>query len=162
MSQPPLPARFGQQLGIASTRYRGLIERLLAPHDLTWPQFTVLLHLARRRHPGRISDIALAVELTQPAVTKVVQKFAAQGLVEILRDEDDARIRLVCITPAGLSRQTAVQQSFGPMFVRLLEGWSAEDLERLIADLERLSTAMHALGRRGPGVPSSADEENQD
>lgn len=145
MNQLPLPARFGQQMGIASNLYRGLIERLLAPHDLTWPQFTLLLHLARRGGPGRISEIAATIELTQSAVTKVVQKFAGQGLVEILRDDHDARNRPVRITPAGLARQTAVQQSFGPMFDTLLSGWSTEDLERLIADLTRLSVQMDAL-----------------
>lgn len=149
MSTLPLPARFGQQLGIVTTRYRALIERLLAPHDLTWPQFTLLLHLARRGGPGRISEMAAAVELTQPAVTKVVQKFAAQGLVEVLRDDHDARNRLVRITPAGLARQGAVQRAFAPMFDALLSGWPAADLERLIADLARLTAAIEVLDPGG-------------
>lgn len=148
MQQPPLPARFGQQLGIVSTLYRGLIEQLLAPHDLTWPQFTLLLHLARRGGPSRISEIAAAVELTQPAVTKVVRKFAGQGLVEILRDDLDARNRPVRITPEGRARQTAVQQSFGPMFDTLLSGWTKEELEQLIADLTRLTAQLSALRQR--------------
>lgn len=149
MQSPPLPARFGQQLGVVTSLYRGLIERLLAPHDVTWPQFTLLLHLARRGGPARISDIAAAIDLTQPAVTKVVQKFAAQNLVEIRRDDADARNRPVRITPDGLARLTAIQQSFGPIFNQLLQGWEEDQLERLIADLTRLSQTLTALAEAG-------------
>jgi MarR family transcriptional regulator, transcriptional regulator for hemolysin len=147
MQEPPISARFGQQLGVVSTLYRGLIERFLSPHDLTWAQFSLLLHLARRAGPGGISEMAVAVELTQSAVTKVVQKFVAQGLVEILRDDHDARNRLVRITPVGIVRLQAVQQSFGPVFDDLLAGWRIDELERLIADLTRLTTKLNALKR---------------
>lgn len=147
MQQPPLPARFGQQLGVVSTLYRGLIERLLAPHDVTWAQFTLLLHLARRGGPSRISEIAVAIELTQPAVTKVVQKFVNQKLVQIQRDDTDARNKPVRITAEGMAHVTAIQRSFGPVFDELLEGWHEADLERLIADLMGLAEKLSALNK---------------
>jgi MarR family transcriptional regulator, transcriptional regulator for hemolysin len=145
MQQPPLPARFGQQLGVVSTLYRGLVERLLTPHDVTWAQFALLLHLARRGGPSRISEIASAIELTQPAVTKIVQKFASQNLVEIHRDQIDGRNRLVRITPDGIARLLAIQRMFGPVFDELLEGWEEIDLDRLIADLLRLTDRLNAM-----------------
>lgn len=147
MSEPPLPARVGQQLGIFATRYQALIERLLAPHDLTFAQFAVLLHLARRGEPGRVSEVAAAVELTQPAVTKILQKFASLGLVEILRDARDGRNRPARITAAGLARVGDVQRSFAPAFDRLLAGWTADGLEHLITDLSRLTARMDEMGR---------------
>lgn len=145
MQRPPLPARFGQQLGIVTTLYRGLIERLLAPHDVTWAQFALLLHLARQGRPSRISDIATAIEVTQPAVTKVVQKFLRQNLVEIARDDQDARNRPVTITAKGLARLSAIQGAFGPMFSQLLAGWPEQDLERLITDLTTLTQRLRDL-----------------
>jgi MarR family transcriptional regulator, transcriptional regulator for hemolysin len=145
MQQPPLPARLGQQLGIVSTLYRGLIERLLAPHDVTWAQFTLLLHLARRGGASRISEIAAAIELTQPAVSKVVQKFAQSRWIEIGRDDTDARNRPVRITTEGMARLAAMQRSFGPVFGELLDGWQQADLERLVVDLARLTEKLNAL-----------------
>ena len=145
MQQPPLPARLGQQLGVVSTLYRGLIERLLAPHDVTWAQFTLLLHLARREGASRISEIAAAIELTQPAVSKVVQKFAHLRWIDIGRDDTDARNRPVRITTEGLARLAAMQRSFGPVFGELLDGWQQAELERLIADLKRLAEKLNAL-----------------
>lgn len=145
--QPPLPARFGQQLGIASTLYAGLIARLLEPHGLTSPQFALLVHLARRGKPSRISEMAAAVELTQPAVTKAVQKFVGLGWVEVGRDSRDARNRPVRITPAGQARLGEVQRGFGPAFARLLDGWSEAELERLTADLARLTARLEEMRR---------------
>ncbi len=142
---PPLPARFGQQLGIVSTLYSALIARLLEPHGLTYPQFTLLLHLARRGAPQRVSDMAQAVELTQSAVTKAVQKFTALGLVEVMRDGHDGRNKPVQITPQGQAKLTEVQRAFGPAFAELLDGWSLEALERLTADLTRLSATLDAM-----------------
>jgi DNA-binding MarR family transcriptional regulator len=148
-SPPPLPARFGQQMGIAGQLYAGLIARLLEPHALTWAQFALLLHLARRGGPSRVSEMAAAVELTQSAVTKAVQKFAGLGLVEVGRDSRDARNWPVSITPKGLARLNEVQRAFGPAFAELLDGWSEAELERLIADLARLTARLEAMRRGG-------------
>lgn len=144
-SEASLPARLGQRLGIVAQLYTGLVTRLLEPHDLTWPQFALLVHLARRGAPARISDMAEGVDLSQPAVTKIVQKFTALGLVEVSRDTSDQRSRPVRITAQGLARLDAVQRSFAPAFDALLDGWEPEALERLTADLSRLSNRMEML-----------------
>jgi DNA-binding MarR family transcriptional regulator len=144
---PPLPARFGQQLGIASQLYSGLIARLLEPHDLTYPQFMLLVHLARQGQPRRISDMARTVDLTQSAVTKAVQKFRALGWVEIGQDDRDGRNKPVRLTSLGQSQLVAVQRSFGPVFAEVLEGWDAGSLERLIHDLGILSEKLQRMRR---------------
>lgn len=145
IAPPPLPARFGQQLGITSQLYSALIARLLEPHDLTYPQFMLLVHLARQGQPRRISDMARAVDLTQSAVTKAVQKFMALGWVEIGQDVRDGRNKPVRITALGQARLVAVQQSFGPVFAELLQGWDSQALERLIHDLGMLSARLQSL-----------------
>ncbi|UYV35952.1 MarR family winged helix-turn-helix transcriptional regulator [Rhodobacteraceae bacterium D3-12] len=145
MKNLPLPARFGQQMGITSQLYIGLMSRIIEPHGLTYAQFTVLLHLARRKHPTRVSDMARAVELNQPAVTKVVQKFIANGWAETTPDASDQRSRQIAITDAGRTHIAEVQQSFGPMFARLLDGWSEDHLDRFIADLQTLTNTLETL-----------------
>jgi DNA-binding MarR family transcriptional regulator len=141
-------AAFGQQLGIVSQLYAGLIERLLAPYGLTWPQFTVLVFLARRSAPARISDAAAATGLTQPAVTKMVQKFIGLGWVATGRDAADQRNRPLTLTDQGRASIGAIQQAFGPAFAALTAGFAPADLARLTADLARLTDALNALNRR--------------
>lgn len=132
-------AALGVQLGITSQLYLALMARLVEPHGLTYPQFALLVHLSRRSEPARISDMALAVELTQPAVTKAVQKFQTLGLVQVTTDRADGRNRLVSLTPEGRARVGAVQRAFAPAFAGMLAGWSPDDIARLTADLARLS-----------------------
>lgn len=138
MLPPDQIARFGVQLGIISQLYLALMARLVEPHGLTYPQFALLVHLSRRSMATRISDMADAVELTQSAVTKAVQKFQTMGLVTVDKDPNDARGRLVAMTAKGRAHVAAVQQGFGPVFAGMLEGWSGEEISRLTADLARL------------------------
>ena len=141
----PLPARFGQQMGITGHLYTAMIARLLEPHDLTYAQFTVLLHLLRRTQPARMADICRAVELNQPAVSKVIQKFISKGWVVDTPDRDDGRARRLEITAAGRACAVTVQQAFGPAFAQLLDVWDPAALERLITDLERLAARLDQM-----------------
>lgn len=141
----PLAAQFGQQLGIVATKYSALVARLLEPHSLTLPQLAVLIHLVRRGEASRVSDIAKAVELTQSAVTKIVQKFDGHGLVTIARDQRDGRNKPVQITPQGAALLGAVQRSFGPAFAQLLDGWTPARVEAMIADLSALGAALDRM-----------------
>lgn len=150
---PPIEALFGQRLGIVTQQYSGLIVRLLEPHDLTWPQFALLVHLSRASGPSRVSDMVRALDLTQSAITKMVQKFANLGLVEVARDLNDARNRPVSITAQGRAHVGAVQRSFGPAFAVLTGGWDPDRLAGLLRDLEELSRRLESLRdtSTGPG-----------
>lgn len=150
MQHPPLPARFAVQLGILSNLYAGLMARLLDPHGLTYPQFMLLLHLDRRKGDARISDIARAIDLTQPAVTKIIQKFVAQGWVSSGQDARDQRSRPVRITEAGRAHAQTVQRSFAPAFATLLNDWQPDDIARLTEDLMRLSQTLDQMKSAGP------------
>lgn len=141
----PLPARFGQSMGIASQLYSELITRLLEPEGLTYPQFMVLLHLARRHDSTRVSDIVRAVNLTQSAVTKIVQKFRTLGWLTTRDDMNDHRSRKVEISPEGRAQVAAIQRRFGGAFEVLLKDWSNSDLNRFTSDLQKLIKRMEEM-----------------
>lgn len=153
---PGLSAEFGRQLAVASQLYTGLIARLLAPHQLTYGQFALLAHLGRHGGPTRVSDIARAVDLTQSAVTKAVQKFAGMGLVEIARDTVDQRNRPVRITAQGLQHLEEVQRAFSPAFAQLLDGWDMTELQRLTSDLTALSARLDAMRQQAAETEAPA------
>jgi DNA-binding MarR family transcriptional regulator len=100
-------AGLGVQLGILSQLYSGMMSRILDGFDLTYPQFAPLMHVSRRREASRVSDLVAAVDLTQSAVTKAIQKFTMMGLVEVSRDSTDQRNRPIRVTEAG--RQHVLQ-----------------------------------------------------
>ena len=65
-------------------------------------EFDVLLYL--RWHAGeevRISALLDAVPLSQPALSRLVARLEARGLLARSEAEDDARAVVVCLTEAG-------------------------------------------------------------
>jgi DNA-binding MarR family transcriptional regulator len=54
-----------------------------------------------RTGPRRLTDLAVAEEITQPSMTSLVTQLEQLGFAERRRDEADARVVLVAITPAG-------------------------------------------------------------
>ena len=118
-----------------STRMRTLLDRF----DLTDSQFSVLNHLARRMPEGQsVTAIAAAVEVKQPAVSKMVAKFEGMGWARFETLKDDARAKQVFLTHSGQAHLMEIQRALLPDFVAMLDGWSDEDIEALTAQLFRL------------------------
>lgn len=127
-------------LGIVTQLYSSRMTQLLGAHDLNTTQFALLNHLLR--HKGKnesVSDLAEALEVNQPAVTKIVQKLTRLELLTVTKDEQDSRKKWVSITPAGEQKLQAAMMALGPDVVEWFEDWSAEEMDRFIKDLGRLA-----------------------
>lgn len=115
---------------------------LLEPFGLTAGQFAILNHLARADQMGkaaeRISDIAAAVQVGQPAVTKAVVKFETAHLVSLSEDRGDRRVRRVKIAPAGHRLLENVRAAIGPDLANAYACLGADDLVQLTLLLKRL------------------------
>ncbi|WP_347191457.1 MarR family winged helix-turn-helix transcriptional regulator [Planktotalea arctica] len=106
---------------------------------LTEAQFSVLNHLARRMPEGQsVTAIAAAVEVKQPAVSKMVAKFEGLGWARFEATKSDARFKQVFLTEAGLAHLREVQRALLPNYVAMLDGWSDEEISALTAQLFRL------------------------
>jgi DNA-binding MarR family transcriptional regulator len=64
------------KMGIFTQLHSSRLHQLLAEFELNVSQFGILNHLARHQNaPQRITEIARAVEVNQPAVTKTIARF---------------------------------------------------------------------------------------
>ncbi len=80
------------------------------PDGLTTAQFSVLNHLLRLDTQQTIGDLARALQVSQPTMSSTVRRLEEKGLVTLVSDPDDRRIRRVTVTPDGtLARKTAVK-----------------------------------------------------
>ena len=111
----------GLLMAIASQLFTTRVATIVGQAQLTYTQFSLLNHLAGQAE-ATISEIAAAMEINQPGVSKVVQKLVEVDLIEVNQDPDDSRRRRVSITSAGRARLAESQ--------RLLEedgaGWFAD------------------------------------
>jgi DNA-binding MarR family transcriptional regulator len=96
-----LPALLAQ----ASQLISGEFHRVVAAHGLSVSEWRVLASLAGGP-PMSIGRLAAIAVTKQPTLTRLLDRMAAKGHVERLEHDNDRRITLVGITPAG-SRQVA-------------------------------------------------------
>ncbi len=127
-------------LSIVSLLYTSRMDSLLAKHDLTFGQFSILHHIAQPELSGgtSISEIAKVVALKQPAVTKTIAKFESRGLVLIAANGKDNRAKKVTATVEGLGTLQLIRQSMGPDLARVFAHFSANQLEQFVYQLKEL------------------------
>lgn len=108
------------------------------PHELNLDEFAFLLAVFFRPRP-RIKDVMQMTFLEAAHATKMAAKLARLGLLTETRNPDDARSKLLSLTPQGVA---LVQQglprlkALGQQSVGVL---SATELDTLATLLERLN-----------------------
>ena len=148
MSAPPLPFRIINWIGIIDQLAGSAANRLLLPLDLPLPQFTVLNHFSHR--PGAesgghtIMALARALQQPQPGITKTVRKLVDKGFLAERTNPRDGRSKLLQMTSKGIAAHQAGIASLMPELARAFDSWSAEDMQRLFADLDRLKVWLDA------------------
>lgn len=136
----PLIAECSTWLSIVSKLFNTRMGVLLAPHGLTPAQFSILHHVTRQRLDGghSISQIAAAVEVEQPAVTKTMTKFQNMGLVQITSHPSDKRSKLVQATPKAGKLLGDIYQDIGPDLFGVFNSLNGSDIAGFAAQLKTL------------------------
>ena len=83
--------------------------------DLSMREYDVLYTLSKRRHPINMTELNRHVLLSQPALSRLVDRLADRGLVERCADPADGRGVRLSLTEAGriLQRQVGRQHARG-------------------------------------------------
>jgi DNA-binding MarR family transcriptional regulator len=84
-------------------------EELSAEHGLTQQRYSLLLQIeASPERESTVGELTEKLQLGQTAVTEIVKRAVATGLIERRRSEEDARVSLLRLTPEGSRRMYAV------------------------------------------------------
>lgn len=78
------------------------------------------------------SDIAVRLELSEPAVTQMVARLQREGLIERTRDESDRRRWRLMVTTDGLAKAERARVAFEAVNARL-EKMMGEDIASEVA-----------------------------
>ena len=91
---------------LANARISKLLQaEMEGEQGLSLPAYEVLVRLSEAADGRlRMSDLATFTTLTPSGLTRLVDKLVADGLVERLRCDTDARVVYAAITPAGTQR----------------------------------------------------------
>jgi len=91
------------------------------PKGMEISHFSVLNHLAWRDMERTPAQLAETFHVTRGAMTNTLTKLEWAGYIHIRPDWDDARRKIVNISPAGkLARETALN-AIAPMITKVVE-----------------------------------------
>jgi DNA-binding MarR family transcriptional regulator len=114
-----------------------LIVRHLAVRTGLGLTANLALGTLEREGPARVTTLAAAASIRQPAMTELVQRLERQGLVTRVDDPGDARAALVTITDTGRALLDDQRRDRRERMAALLKAIPAEDETTL-------TLAMHA------------------
>lgn len=114
------------------------VNALLQPANLTCAQQYVLQLLVTAGEPLPLGQIAEKVHTVRSTVTQMIDRLAAEGLVERIFDPADRRKVLAQITEEGRRRSETAAQLGDQIKQDLLVYFSPEERDQLLTLLNRL------------------------
>lgn len=116
---------------------RANVDRVL-PKGMELSHFSVLNHLAHAGGERTPAQLAKTFHLTRGAMTNTLGKLEWAGWVHIRPDWDDARRKLVAISPAGLAARDAALAAMTPVIAGLVDKVGAEKVRAVLPVLREL------------------------
>jgi DNA-binding MarR family transcriptional regulator len=111
-------------------------------------EYDVLYTLSKYREPVRLCDLNRHVLLSQPALSRLVDRLAGRGLVERRPDPADGRSVLLSLTEAG----RAAQRQIGRQHARDVARAMTAGLDP--AELRQLETICLKLAHQNEATPA--------
>jgi DNA-binding MarR family transcriptional regulator len=127
---------------------RRQIEQAMTAHDLTAAQWYPLWKL-KRDGPGTAQELARDMDIDAGAMTRLIDRLAAKGLVERLRSASDRRVVVLTLTPAGQAVAAHIPQVLAEVNNAYLRGFSRDEWQLLKQLLRRMLDS-------GPSRPAAA------
>lgn len=125
-------------------------QRMLAAAAVTAAQAGVLLIVADAREPVRQRDLARLLRQRESAVTTMVERLTAAGLLVRERPPGDARAWLLRLTEDGAEAVGAVRAAADALNAEAFDGLSARERAGLARALDRV--LANARGEIGDGA----------
>ncbi|GIU15888.1 MarR family winged helix-turn-helix transcriptional regulator [Shewanella glacialipiscicola] len=117
--------------------YRPLLDKL----DLTYPQYLVMLVLWEEQGIN-VKTLGDKLFLDSGTLTPLLKRLEAKGLVTRGRSEQDERVRVLALTPAGFTLKTLASEV--PHLMRCKVGGEASELKALKAICDQTLKQLQA------------------
>ncbi|MEX5562679.1 MarR family transcriptional regulator [Pseudophaeobacter sp. 1A16562] len=112
------------------------------PKGMELSHFSVLNHLARAGLERSPAQLAKAFHVTRGAMTNTLNKLEMAGYVHIRPDWDDARRKMVAISPAGRQARDAALASIVPVISEVVDELGGERVRAALPILRELRSKL--------------------
>jgi len=122
---------------------RNKLTRIL-PVGMEISHFSVLTHLAYTNSEKTPAQLAKVFHVTKGAMTNTLNKLEWAGYVHIRPDWDDARRKMVAISPAGRQARDAALSAIEPIIRTLVDEKGADDIRAAIPVLREMRLKLES------------------
>jgi len=120
---------------------RNRVAKVL-PRGMELSHFSVLNHLAYIASERTPAQLAKTFHLSRGAITNTLHKLETSGYVHIRPDWDDARRKLVSISPSGVQARDAALQAITPMIADAVESMGEDNVRKTVPVLRGLRGSL--------------------
>ncbi len=114
------------------------------PKGMEISHFSVLNHLAHIGEERSPAQLAQAFHLTRGAMTNTLNKLEWAGYVHIRPDWDDARRKMVSISPSGRAARDAAIASVSPVIAALVSEIGPDKIRAMLPVMRELRQKLGA------------------
>jgi DNA-binding MarR family transcriptional regulator len=140
----------GQLIGRARAQLLALLDaelardELLRPLEVTSAQFIVIVNLAGRESATSASELCKGISYDAGAMTRMLDRLEAKGLVRRTRSPDDRRLVNLELTEAGKAAYPRLRQISMQVMNRSLRDFTQDEAKTLQNLLQRLANNVGA------------------
>ena len=120
-------------------RYR--LSRVL-PQGMEISHFSVLNHLVWHDQERSPAQLAETFNVTRGAMTNTLNRLEWAGYIHIRPDWDDARRKMVAISPAGRRARETALSGIAPMITEVIEKLGEDRVKETLPILRQLRLRM--------------------
>lgn len=125
---------------------RNRLSRVL-PKGMEISHFSVLNHLARVNTERSPAQLAKSFHVTRGAMTNTLSKLEWAGYVHVRPDWDDARRKMVAISPAGRQARDAAISAITPLISEVVGELGEDKVRATLPVLRELRTKLEQGGQ---------------
>lgn len=135
----------GTRLKRLGERLQSQTQVLLEEADVALPaSYFPFLAALDRLGPLSVGELAEAIGIAQPGVTRVLEKLEGEGLVQSRQHSDDRRVRTVALSRPGQQLVAQTKRVTWPAIGAAVADACAGHAETLLAQLAALEEALTA------------------
>jgi DNA-binding MarR family transcriptional regulator len=133
------------RLYLASNGIMRLYKPLLAPLDLTYPQYILMLSLWEQDHVT-MGQLAAATSMDKGFLSTLVKSLQTKGNIQVSSDAQDSRKKIITLSKRGQKLKDKAQD-IPKSLLCMLGGDKGrpEDMARLMAMLDELNRTIAGL-----------------
>ena len=127
---------FGEILALDQL-VRNRLAKVL-PKGMELSHFSVLNQLSHTKIERTPAQIAKSFRVTRGAITNTLNKLELSGYIHVRPDWEDARRKMVCISPAGIVARNNALRAVTPIIKELARDMGEERLKTIVPILREL------------------------